>query len=347
MRKKITFYYMMDGTSNDSENTTISRISELNEDMYLWMIQTIWDEEANRTTKFVVEGQKLERPNYSKKIYFSMSFTKEEDIEEQVFINLYHPMYTGNRKFDIKIGKIEDTTILNDIKEEKFYNYNKLLKYSKEDSPIFSGNLQTDNVAFSYYNDQEVLFDGSTLLEDGEYYYIYIILDDENGKYYPFEGVAPAKANFGNTGWDLTTEDIRIDNTADNENTADKFLEGIEITTPPIKTVYEEGEYFDKTGMVITAKYSDGSSKVVTNYTYEPQTDLKATDTTITIVYKENDVSKEANQRIKVTENEDETTAPGNIPNTGKKSAIMFVITTVIVIGIVIYLRYRKIKRIL
>ena len=202
---------MMLGFSFNGKKT-INGTSELNQDLYLWVIQTIWDEEFNYTTEFVVNGQELKRPNYSKKIDFWMSFGGENSIKEQVSINIHHPMFTGNRNFNIKIGKIEDTTILDSIKEENSYNYNKLLKYSKENSSIFSDDLQTRDVAHSYYTEQDVLFDGATLLADEAYYYIYILLDDENGKYYPFEAVIPAKATVWDEGWYLEAVDSVIDN---------------------------------------------------------------------------------------------------------------------------------------
>ena len=46
-------------------------------------------------------------------------------------------------------------------------------------------------------------------------------------------------------------------------------LASIAVTTPPNKTLYSVGSAFDKTGMVVTAYYKDGASKVVTNYTIE------------------------------------------------------------------------------
>lgn len=42
----------------------------------------------------------------------------------------------------------------------------------------------------------------------------------------------------------------------------------IEITTQPNRTTYMAGEYFDPTGMVITATYEDGSTKELIDYTY-------------------------------------------------------------------------------
>ena len=68
---------------------------------------------------------------------------------------------------------------------------------------------------------------------------------------------------------------------------AEKILEKIEVTTNPNKTAYEEGEKFDKTGMVVTAIYSDSSKETVTDYTYMPTGSLTKNDTKITITYKD------------------------------------------------------------
>ncbi len=68
---------------------------------------------------------------------------------------------------------------------------------------------------------------------------------------------------------------------------AEKVLEKIEITTNPNKTAYEEGEKFDKTGMVVTAVYSDNSKETVTDYTYTPTGSLTKNDTKIKITYKD------------------------------------------------------------
>lgn len=79
-----------------------------------------------------------------------------------------------------------------------------------------------------------------------------------------------------------------------------KTLSGIEITTKPSKTSYTEGESFNKSGMVVTAKYSDGSSAAVTGYTCTPSGALKTTDTKIIISYTEGGVTKTAEQEITV-----------------------------------------------
>ena len=77
-------------------------------------------------------------------------------------------------------------------------------------------------------------------------------------------------------------------------------LTGIKVKTAPTKLIYNEGESFDKTGMVIEATYSDSSKKDVTGYTYTPTAALTTSDTTITISYTEGSETKTCTQTITV-----------------------------------------------
>lgn len=77
-------------------------------------------------------------------------------------------------------------------------------------------------------------------------------------------------------------------------------LTGIVVTTAPTKTVYTEGESFDPAGMVVTANYSDGSSKAVTGYALSPNGALTTANTTVTVTYMENGITKTASQVISV-----------------------------------------------
>lgn len=87
------------------------------------------------------------------------------------------------------------------------------------------------------------------------------------------------------------------------ENKNTNILEKIEITTPPTKTEYVEGEDFDKTGMVVSAIYTNGTKEEVTDYTIKNGTSLKAEQETVIVEYQE----KVATQTIKVTS---KTTTP-------------------------------------
>jgi RHS repeat-associated protein len=59
----------------------------------------------------------------------------------------------------------------------------------------------------------------------------------------------------------------------------------IEIVTQPTKTIYFEGEYFDPTGMVVTAYFDNGMNIVVTNYSYTPTNALTTSDNQISISF--------------------------------------------------------------
>lgn len=78
-------------------------------------------------------------------------------------------------------------------------------------------------------------------------------------------------------------------------------LSSIAVTTAPTKTSYSAGEAFNATGMVVTATYSDGSSKAVTGYTFAPVGALAAANTAVTITYSEGGVTKTATQAITVS----------------------------------------------
>ncbi len=83
----------------------------------------------------------------------------------------------------------------------------------------------------------------------------------------------------------------------------DGSLKNIEITTPPTKTKYFEGENFDKTGMVVKANYNSKTNSSVIleegSYTITNGTNLKADQTSVTISYE----NKSAEQPITVEKN--------------------------------------------
>lgn len=62
-------------------------------------------------------------------------------------------------------------------------------------------------------------------------------------------------------------------------------LEKIEVTKNPDKMVYVADELFDPSGMVVTATYSDRSTKAVTDYEWSPDGPLQRGDTEICISY--------------------------------------------------------------
>lgn len=81
-----------------------------------------------------------------------------------------------------------------------------------------------------------------------------------------------------------------------------KSLKQIIVTNIPDKTTYIEGENFDKKGMIVTAKYDDGSTKIVTDYKILDGNNLTVDKISVIISYTENNVTKTTTQDITVFE---------------------------------------------
>lgn len=77
-------------------------------------------------------------------------------------------------------------------------------------------------------------------------------------------------------------------------------LSSIAVTKNPTKVTYTEGESFDSEGMVVTATYSDKSTKDVTGYTVSGGNKMSAGSKTITISYTENGVTTTTTLKVTV-----------------------------------------------
>ena len=91
-------------------------------------------------------------------------------------------------------------------------------------------------------------------------------------------------------------------------------LENIKVSTKPKKVVYNEGEKFDRSGMVITANYSDGSQRVIKNYTVDKDI-LKYGDNRVKISYQ----GKTAELNITVNKSNNQT-SQNVVPVISKKN---------------------------
>lgn len=152
------------------------------------------------------------------------------------------------------------------------------------------------------------------------------------------------------------------------EEDSKAVLSSIVITKAPTKTSYTAGDTFDKTGMVITAQYADGTKKEITNYTVKPSGALTVDDKSITISYTENNITKELKIDITVAKKQetqkddgnkvpsnadndkntnkgnDKTVAPSKMPQTGANHVVLMVIilSAICLVTIYIYLRKNK-----
>lgn len=91
-----------------------------------------------------------------------------------------------------------------------------------------------------------------------------------------------------------------VTKTAEQAITVVHRLTKIEITAQPTKKVYEYGDSFQSTGMVVKATYSDGATANVTGYSCSPATLNTVGTQTITVSYTENGVTKTATTSVTV-----------------------------------------------
>ena len=211
---------------------------QLKGDVYFWIFQL--DDTALGTTKTgsLVYSAKMERPDDKK---YSELFGSPLIGSTLTYISINTPMENYlTRKAQFRIGEIKDNSILSEIKNNDMINgYDKLLKYGKTSSTIYDGVLEGNpNFAANLYNDLL----GN--VKNDTYYFIYTKFDDEEGKYYPVEGVtvglglAPTTksceiAFFGNPkfNWNnFKDTDSNKDTTDDNEESK----EDTTVATTPI-----------------------------------------------------------------------------------------------------------------
>ena len=122
-----------------------------------------------------------------------------------------------------------------------------------------------------------------SLPSDGQYE-AHVSMVEENGGYYVAVDVTVVKAGRSNQ---------------DDEEDGPVVLTGISVSGD-FKTKYHVGEPFKTDGMVVTAYYSNSTSKQVTDYIVSPEKFEKEGDVTVTITYTEGDVTKTETVTVKV-----------------------------------------------
>lgn len=123
-----------------------------------------------------------------------------------------------------------------------------------------------------------------SLPSDGQYE-AHVSMVEENGGYYVAVDATVVKAGRSNQ---------------DDEEDGPVVLTGISVSGK-FKTEYHVGQTFETDGMVVTASYSNSTSKPVTGYTVSPEKfETVQSDATVTITYTEGDVTKTATVTVNV-----------------------------------------------
>lgn len=135
--------------------------------------------------------KKIERPA-APGINSFTDYTMSTHSRTQICFDLPYSIING-RKLTYKIGKIDDNDLLVAIRDGKPEGFTGLLDYAKnQTNPIINETVDT-NSGLGYDTNDEI-FPGNKLV-DGGYYYLYALLEDENGRYIPVESVTLAMAS--------------------------------------------------------------------------------------------------------------------------------------------------------
>ncbi len=181
-------------------HTALDKYVELNQDLYLWVVERQYVAGTGKVQKFVLSGTKLtryEEPKYSD-AFFATHITSEGDQ----IVTKFTSSGTADRKLQIKIGKITDTSILKKIKNKDSSGFGDLMRFAKSNKGFYdkTSTLEANSYAIEYCAGTSAsgsklpLIDIGNELTDGAYYYLYVKADNENGKYVDQEAVTLATA---------------------------------------------------------------------------------------------------------------------------------------------------------
>lgn len=260
-------------------------------------------------------------------LYYIWIKGKDADSKTIIGCNLYYG--------DVNAPKVEEIYV--NSPTSGTYTTGQTVKIRVGFSEVITGTtVPTLKIKFGDSEDREITNGTIVNLGNGNYYwnhyieYSYDIQDSDKGQLATIEYKGGTiKDTSGNNAQlscpVITGNTIKANVEGTNNNQTDNqdkntstqtTLSSIAITKTPIRNTYGEGESFDKAGMVITATYSDGTTKQITNYTISPEGALKTTDTKVVISYTENGVTKTVEQKITVIQK----TASGNGNNGGNNN---------------------------
>lgn len=197
----------------------VSKYVEKNQDLYLWVVEKNPENYSGNNQKIVLSAKKLTRfaegkysdaffATFMAKLTDSNNAPTLEDVNNQIITTFIHSK-ENDRKMQIKIGKITDTSILRKIMNKDSSGFSELLSFAKSNKGIYDKTVQADknsgNISFIRGKGEENTENAIDLkLDNNAYYYLYVKTDDEGGKYFSNEGLTLALSSSQTIGtWSL------------------------------------------------------------------------------------------------------------------------------------------------
>lgn len=166
--------------NEDVLTTSLRKAYELNKDVYCYIIEKQGDKYG---TPYKTKLPRLKQHNLGSRINGSFFSDKTSTF-------FYEGSINNVRNIKVKIGTIKDNNVLLSVKNGETNCLQKLLDYSKSANSIYTGTIPLG---------ESKSITSNLKLTNGEYYYVYMTMEDENGKYYPVEDVSLYQALVDNT----------------------------------------------------------------------------------------------------------------------------------------------------
>lgn len=213
-----TYYYAIgDGTSIPEFSTSLEQLSydkdkkvfyskdiskylELGKKQYIYVYESYLNEDSTAVNELVLPKTEIEKPaqkKYTDVFYATMisKLTDTANSRTQILFNT--PWDKGTvRKVHVKVGKIEDQTMLKDIQNKKETAFEDLLKYAKKTDGLYDKTLSSNSTGAAggvLIEERDPLF-AANKVQDGSYYFLYAVVEGEEGKYVETEGITLARA---------------------------------------------------------------------------------------------------------------------------------------------------------
>lgn len=198
-KKKISLTY--DSNNKKFYSHELEEYVELNQDLYASVI------EENKDKEVVIYGKKINRysePKYNDAFLATFMTNKKDQI-----ITKFTYSGKADRNVQIKIGRVTDLSIIKKIKNGDNSGFESLLSLAKSNDGIFNKNVEIkkdskSDVSYDANKDSNeadlIKLDN---LQDGAYYFLYVKVDDENGKYITQEAVTLAQGQTYPGGWSM------------------------------------------------------------------------------------------------------------------------------------------------
>ncbi len=144
--------------------------------------------EAGSTTWIILDGpteiDTPELPPLGERISIHPSYTS---TQYAIQVNALDTMLHNGVQRTIRfyVGEVTDVELLRKLSEDKEGNYEELLQYAKEQVP----NLQEDSFQDTETGTLDYNIVADYPIEDGKYYFLYSILDNENDTYVDVEDI--------------------------------------------------------------------------------------------------------------------------------------------------------------